>query len=304
MVNDRSTDNTGEILTQLLPNYQHLQVQEVRDLPALWLGKNNALYQGYLKSEEEWLLFTDADVIFNQDALSKAMGYVLKNSVDHLTVFPHIRSRSKMLNAIVQTFAIMLDLKLKPWEAKNPRSKASVGIGAFNLIKRTVYESIGTHKEIKMRPDDDLKLGERVKNGGFQQDALYGDDQIGLEWYANVKEFVNGLMKNTFASFNYNLFAALSSAIATLLIFTLPIPLGLIFGTNSIRLVALALLFVYWLLFYFKPGKRAWWCFLVLPFAGGLMAFVIIKSTFLTLTNKGIYWRENFYALSDLKQQQ
>lgn len=303
IINDRSTDNTAAILQEYAQRYPEILVREIKELPAGWLGKNNALYQGYLHTQEAWMLFTDADVVYEPDALRKAMQYAVQNNLDHLTILPEVKSRSATLVGVIATFKIMLELKLRPWEVRNPKSKAFIGVGAFNLIKRTAYERAGTHIPIALRPDDDLKLGELVKKAGLKQDVLYGDKQIGLEWYTSIQEFINGLMKNTFATTNYNLFIALGTAIATLLAFTLPLPLLLAVGSVPEKLMALVI-FVCQLPLYLprKSMTGKWWQALLMPFAGLLIFYIILKSAFLTLKQGGIYWRESFYALSELKK--
>jgi glycosyltransferase involved in cell wall biosynthesis len=122
-----------------------IQVITINELGPGWLGKNHALYQGYLQSSEEWLLFTDADILYNSQALKKAMNYALKHNLDHLTALAEITSRSSLFKSVMNTFAIMLEIKLKPWKVSDPSSNASIGVGAFNLVKRTAYEKAGTH---------------------------------------------------------------------------------------------------------------------------------------------------------------
>lgn len=298
VVNDRSTDGTQQILERISSQYPQISIIHVTELPSLWLGKNHALYQGYLHSKEEWLLFTDADIVFEADAISRAMHYTLDNKLDHLTILPDVRSRSEWLNSILKTFSIMLCIRLRPWDARNPRSGASMGVGAFNLVRRTAYEYSGTHSAIRLRPDDDIKLGAMIKHAGLRQDVLYGDGQLGLEWYPSVGEFINGLMKNTFSVSEYNVSLAVLTGLSTFFFFSLPVPLGLISGHVAI---SISILLVQWALFYFIPGKRRWWDFLMISYAGALMAYIILKSTYLTLKNKGIYWRDSFYSLEDLK---
>jgi hypothetical protein len=115
----------------------------------------------------------------------------------------------------MNTFALMLDIKLRPWDISDPSSKASMGVGAFNLVRREAYEKAGTHLAISLRPDDDLKLGERIKHAGFKQDIVYGENEVSLEWYTSLPQFINGLMKNMFSVSNYNAGVAMSTAIST-----------------------------------------------------------------------------------------
>jgi len=298
VVNDRSTDRTAEILAGF--SHPKLCIITINALPDGWLGKNNALYQGYKNSTEEWMLFTDADVEFHPDAISRAFGYVERQDLDHLSILPDVRSRSVLLNSVLGTFRMMLMMFMRPWDAKKRHRSGSIGIGAFNLVKRTAYERAGTHVKIKLRPDDDLKLGQNIKRAGLRQDALSGDGYICLEWYKNLKQFRNGLLKNSFAVANYNIFKAMADVMATLLVVALPIPVMLIFGDMYIRLMACFVLAAQCLLMTLvKPNK--WWYALMTPYAGFLMAYIVAKSALVTFKQGGIYWRDTFYSLDMLR---
>jgi glycosyltransferase involved in cell wall biosynthesis len=303
-IDDRSTDNTPGILNRLISQYPHLTVHRINDLPKGWLGKNYALYCGYQQSSEEWMLFTDADVNYHTMALKKAMYYATHEALDHLTILPYVKSRSSLLNAALSTFTLMLETRQRPWDIRNPASKASLGIGAFNLVKRSCYENSGTHKAIALRPDDDLKLGKQIKSSGYSQDALYGNDQVWLEWYTSTKEFIHGLMKNTFSIFNYDiLLMLLTGVLPTLFFFVLPFPLLLVFGGTPERLI-IVIIFIFQLVLYSSRNtiaSKGWHSFFI-PYAGLLIVYIMIKSSFLTLKQKGIYWRGSFYSLKDLRK--
>jgi glycosyltransferase involved in cell wall biosynthesis len=301
VVNDRSTDRTAEILQKF--NHPKVSIITLDTLPDGWLGKNNALYQGYKNSTEEWILFTDADVEFHPDALSRAFGYVEQNNLDHLSILPDVRSRSILLNSVLATFSMMLMMVTRPWDARKPRKSGSIGVGAFNLVKRTAYEQAGTHVRIKLRPDDDLQLGKKIKLAELRQDALSGKDYICLEWYKNQQQFRDGLMKNTFAVNDYNIFRSIADFIATLACIALPIPLMLIFGDTAIRLAALLVLAVQ-ILYMSVVLPNKWWYALMIPYAGFLMAYIVAKSAILTLMQGGIYWRDSFYSLAMLKEKE
>ncbi|WP_210463503.1 glycosyltransferase [Rufibacter roseolus] len=303
VINDRSTDRTPQILEKMVKANPAISVRTVTELPAGWLGKNHALYQGYLHTTEKWMLFTDADVMYGRQALRKAMQYVEDHRLDHLTVMPEITSPSGLFRSVMSTFAIMLELRQRPWEVRNPKSDASIGIGAFNLVKRAAYEQAGTHKAFSLRPDDDLKLGEQIKAAGFRQDVVYGNKEISLQWYTSLQEFVRGLMKNTFSVANYHFPTALGMALATLLVFVLPLPLLLLEGTTG-QLLAVVLLLSQVLLMQFKSGIHSkGWHALIIPFAGAVMVYILIASAVKTIRQGGIYWRDSFYPLKELKKQ-
>jgi len=301
VLNDRSTDGTAAILETFTGKYSQLTVTHIITLPHGWLSKNHALYQGYLNSTEEWMLFTDADVEFHPDTLSKAAGYVTQNKLDHLCILPEVVSRSEFLNSILGTFTMLFMLQFRPWAAINPKSKESIGIGAFNLVRRTAYEKAGTHNLIKLRPDDDLKLGHMIKAAGLRQEVLAGKGYVGLEWYRNVHQFINGLMKNSFAVADYNVGKTIGGIIGILVLITLPVPLMLIFGDTTERLMVLAIL-IFQAAFMASPVlPNKWWHAVMIPFAGFLMAYISAKSAFITLKQGGIYWRDSFYSLDMLK---
>lgn len=299
VVNDRSTDRTAEILQRF--NHPKLSIITLDTLPHGWLGKNNALYQGYLATTEDWLLFTDADVEFHPDAINRAFSYVEKHQLDHLSILPDVRSRSTLLNSVLATFSMMLMTVIRPWDARKPNRSGFVGVGAFNLVKRAAYEQIGTHVSIKLCPVDDAKLGKIIKQAGLRQDVLSGAGLIGLEWYKTLKQFTDGLMKNSFAMNNYSITKTVFDVMGALLIVALPIPIMLLFGNDLLRFFGILLLFIQILYCVLVPPNK-WWYGLMGPFAGLLMAYIVARSAYITLKQGGIYWRDTFYSLESLKK--
>jgi len=302
VLNDRSTDNTGVILARMKLKYPAINIITIDSLPDGWLGKNNALYQGYLQSTEEWMLFTDADIVFHPDALTKAMRYVEMNDLDHLTILPQTVSRSVVLNSFLATFALMLVLYLRPWNVRDPKSKAAMGVGAFNLVKRSAYIKAGTHAPISLRPDDDLKLGQLIKQAGCRSDVLVGKALLTLEWYKTVRQFRDGLMKNSFSISNYKLSGAIANVLATLICVALPVPLMLIFGSPAIQILA-GFVVVFQAVYMESTPPNKWWYAFMIPFAGMLMAYIIMRAAIITLKQGGIYWRDSFYSLYELRAQ-
>jgi hypothetical protein len=313
-VNDRSQDRTGVRLDELRKWSERkdgiripLQIIHITQLPKGWLGKNHALYQGYLEAKGQYLLFTDADVLFQPDAISSAVTYMRKHDIEHVTLAPDMVAKSFLLRGFVRFFLFSFSLALRLWRANvDGHNRQGVGIGAFNLVSRQAYEAIGTHKSVALRPDDDLQLGIHIKLAGFRQRVLAGKDAISVEWYPTLKEAVIGLEKNLFSGFQYSLFLALLACAGQLLFFISPW-LGL-FIYGDWRGAVFALSVVIEIIVYHKivramlgkAGKETW----LLPVSASLLVYVIARSVFKTLKQGGIYWRGTFYLLKDLKKKQ
>jgi cellulose synthase/poly-beta-1,6-N-acetylglucosamine synthase-like glycosyltransferase len=304
LVNDRSTDSTGQILDRLAADFPRLNVVHLTELPAGWLGKNHAMQHGAEGSAGEWILFTDADVIFEPTTLRRAIRYATENQVDHLVATPDTRMPSWILRCFVTTFAMNFLIFVRAWAIRNPRSTAHVGIGAFNLIRREVFEKIEGFRPIKMRPDDDLKLGKLVKLRGFRQDLVSGSDGlIVVHWYGSLWELVRGLEKNTYAAIDYNLFAAVFISI-TMLLFNIWPYFAVFLTTGPARWIYLANIVVLTLLLASsaRETRNPLSCALGFPLAVLLFLFIQWRSIFLTYWNNGIQWRDTRYSLKELRE--
>ena len=116
VVNDRSTDRTGGILHELAIRHPgRLRVSNVESLPEGWLGKTHALYAGVGEAKGEWLLFTDADVVFSPDCVTRAVRYAIDNGLDHLTMPPEIVCKSVLLRSFVAAFTLIFEMTQRPW---------------------------------------------------------------------------------------------------------------------------------------------------------------------------------------------
>jgi len=189
VVDDRSTDQTPSILLRLKQEFPDaLQTIRVELLPHEWLGKCHALHVGAQSARGEWLLFTDADIHMHPSTLQTTLDFASRKKADHLTLAPYCNMPSWILNTFVATFAFLFKAFVKPNQISNPKSSAHVGVGAFNLVRRSTYQAIGGHASVRLCPDDDVKLGKRIKLAGFQQRFANGMDLIRVPWYAWPRE--------------------------------------------------------------------------------------------------------------------
>jgi glycosyltransferase involved in cell wall biosynthesis len=302
VVDDRSTDETGRILDQMVRNDPRLRVVHVTDLPPGWLGKNHALHFGAERATGEWLLFTDADVVMEASVISRAVGQLIHEQIDHLAIAPHMHMPGTLLNMFAGAFVVFFGLYAKPWKACDPKSSRHIGIGAFNLVRADAYLTIGGHRAIAMRPDDDMKLGKLIKTHGFRQDMVLGDGLITVEWYSSVGELIRGLEKNSFAGVEYNLAAMVAGCMAQLIVFVWPIlALVLTSGTTWwLNVAIVGLLAILYMDNAHTHGLRRWHC-VGAPVTALLFQYIVWRATLKTLWNDGIDWRGTHYSLRELK---
>jgi glycosyltransferase involved in cell wall biosynthesis len=307
VVNDRSIDATGLKINELAMQNKRIVTIHIETLPSGWLGKNHALYKGYQMASGPYLLFADADIHFQNDTISKALTYMKDQKVDHVTIAPDLQAKGFWLQAFISYFLYGFSVFKRPWTANNDHSrKGGMGIGAFNLIKRDVYEQIGTHEAIKNRPDDDLKLGQAIKQNGYKQRFLSGVNQLWVEWYPSLKEAIKGLEKNTFAGFNYSLAVTVFAITSILISHFLPI-FTLFSSDHKVQLLS-ALFLVIFLTLYgvtiVKMTSYSLWKLAIYPITTTIFLYSTIRAVALTYIKGGIEWRGTFYSLKELREKQ
>jgi cellulose synthase/poly-beta-1,6-N-acetylglucosamine synthase-like glycosyltransferase len=302
LVNDRSTDRTGEILDRLAAEFPQLNVVHLTALPAGWLGKNHALQWGADRSRGEYLLFTDADIFFEPTTLRRAIGYVLANRVDHLAATPDTKMPNWLLTSFVVCFAVYFSLYVRIWAIRNRKSRAHIGIGAFNLVRAEVYRAVGGHQPIRMRPDDDLKLGKIIKLAGYQQDVVAGMGMISVEWYQSVGELIRGLEKNAFAGADYRVGLTVFSSLLSLAFNVWPF-IGVFVVPGPTRWVYLAVCLALWFMASMMASgmKAPWSCALAFPLAVLMFVYIQWRTMLLNYYHDGIRWRDTHYSLAELR---
>jgi glycosyltransferase involved in cell wall biosynthesis len=302
VIDDRSTDGTGPILDSIAQANPRLRIFHLTDLPPGWLGKNYALYSGAQQATGELLLFTDADIVMHPSAVRKAVGYLVAQQLDHLTITPEVRMPGVLMEVFVGAFTVFFSLYARPWRAKDPKSKRFIGIGGFNLVRKGVYRSVGTHQAIAMRPDDDMKLGKLIKLGGHRQEVLFGREMLEVEWYPSVRDMIDGLMKNAFAGVDYSVLAIVAASIAQSLLNIWPF-FGLFLTHGSTRIlnavIVLLILLICWDSARFHNSRR--WYGIGFPISTLLFIYILWRSMLLTFLNNGIRWRGTHYPLAELK---
>ncbi|MGB7848750.1 MAG: glycosyltransferase [Candidatus Acidiferrum sp.] len=302
-VDDRSADSTPRILDEFAAQHPQLRVVHVRELPKGWLGKPHALQRGYEVSSGELLVFTDADVKFQSDALRRVVTLVRERRFDHLTLLGDVERSGFWDTVLISFFGMGFQLATNPYNVSNPNSRSYVGVGAFQMLRRGAYEGCGTHRRLAMEVVDDMKLGKIVKMAGLRSGVAVAQRYVSVAWHLGLGNLVRGVEKNFFAGAQFRVWVAAGQTLGLLVTNVLPF-VGLFFGHGWIRaLAAISVLMA--MCFHLGVdvvmGVSPLYC-LTLPLGATIFAYMILRSTIITLRQGGIVWRDTFYPLDELRR--
>lgn len=301
-VNDRSTDGTGAILDRLAAEFPQLTVLHNTELPEGWLGKVHALHRASGVVDTDFVLYTDADVHFGPGALRRAVAFAEREGLDHLGVMPRMWSESFFLDAAVSAFASGYLTSLNIDALGRDGSDAYAGVGAFGLVRRSTFERGPGFEWLRMEVADDVGLGMlMVREAGGRSRLITSGGLVSVVWYPTVRALVRGLEKNGYfvAGASVARVVVIGTILPALALTTLIAPFWPVLWVQGLGIALWPTLALLATAYKTKVDQPWWASFVSSPFAA-LLAFIVVRSSILTLRKGGIEWRGTFYRLEDL----
>lgn len=280
-----------------------LKVIHVSELPSGWLGKTHAMWTAVQQASGDWLLFTDADVLFKPDVLRRAVAYAKAERADHVVLFPRMIMNGAGEKMMIAFFQALFVFGHRPWKVADPKARDHMGVGAFNMVRRSVYDAVGTYRALRMEVLDDMKLGKVIKNAGFAQRNVFGEDLISLRWAKGAFGIVNNLTKNFFAVLSFQWWRTVATIVGLGFLNLGPF-LGVCLAPGWAR-VPYAIALVSLFLIYYGMSVRSAvppYYFFLHPVSTSLFMYILLRSMFHTLWNDGIVWRGTKYPLDELRK--
>lgn len=323
VVDDRSTDGTATIVDEYLGAYDvrraertvarpgvipqaalpKLQVLHIAELPEGWLGKTYALAVATEHSQSDYILYTDADVLFSPSVLRRAMVFAEATEADHLVVLPTMQVKSRGEGIVLGFFQIMGLWASRLWKVDDHAShRDAIGVGAFNLVRRSALEEIGGWLPQRMAVVEDITLGRRMKAAGMQQRVAFAPGLVLVHWARGARGLLRGMTKNLFAGAGFQPLLVLAACVWISVFCLLPIvglgwPPSVIPGLITLLCVGAM---------YRVMGEISWidaryaWLY---PLGAVGMIFALLRSMVVVLSQDGVTWRGTKYSLSDLRRQ-
>jgi hypothetical protein len=300
-INDRSVDATPQIIDTIAAADPRVRAVHIEALPEGWLGKLHAMQRGLDVATGEWVLFSDADVHIEKGVLEKLISVAEAERLDMIAVFPRMHSVNLWLDATLGSMLRVLALSGRAWRANDERSPVGVGVGAFNLVRRSKLEETRAIEELKMEVADDVALGALLKQSGARCRFYVGRFDVHLVFLDSWRAALRSTDKGG-GMLGYSLLAALAISAGPLLI-DVVIPIAGIAAGGVAAIAGASALFIatlthFLLINHFRGprvGAFTW------PFGHLLNSVLTLHAGLKAWRNQGIYWRDTFYSRETLE---
>ena len=311
VLEDRSTDMTGEILRSLAAQNDELKVISGSDLPKGWAGKPHALFQASAATHGEWLCFVDADTFLSPATLSSCYAKAVETNADMFTILTFQIMGSFWEKAVLPIVMTALSVGFSPRKVNDPKSKDAIANGQFILIKRSVYEAIGGHESVKDQIVEDKAISEQVKWNGYRLIIANGYSVAKTRMYTSLPEMWEGWTKNIYLGLSdrpslmlLGAFGALILLVAALILPLWPL-LGAFWylrGGEGVALTVILESLILWAIIIVVRARVAigmgiapWYAF-TFPLGAAVFAAMMFTSTWKVISGKGVTWKGRIYT--------
>ncbi len=221
VIDDQSSDHTAEIVRALAARHPKVKLLETAELPAGWVGKNNAVWIGAKEARGEWLLFTDADAVHEPHSTAKALSLAGHHGADLISFSPEQVMETWYEKATIPYVYTRLSSRFRFADVNDPQSPEAAANGQFILIRRATYDFVDGHASIAGDVLEDVALAARVKSAGYRIWFGSGKGIVRVRMYRSYPALWEGWKKNL-----YSLMGGNSDGLETEMIGALlPIPL-------------------------------------------------------------------------------
>lgn len=209
VVDDNSTDRTGDLLRELAAVDDRLTVVEGQPLPEGWIGKGWALYQGHQKATGKWIMLLDADVRLEPWAVDQLVARAERQNIDFLNPYPYFVNVSfweKVMQPLLWGIVrIRFPLIFVNQRLTRRNPAFAMAFGPCILVRKESYDAVGGHRHVAMDILEDVALAKLMRNRGYRTCVLNGKNLLRVRMYHNLRELMDGWGKTAYGAMGYNL---------------------------------------------------------------------------------------------------
>jgi len=224
-INDSSTDSTRNIIKEYSKKFPKVISVDAKPKPDGWIGKNWACIEGYKKASGDLLLFTDADTTHTGSVISLAVSHLLSLELDALTVIPRMLCLDKITKITLPMISTFLHTRFSALRVNDTSKGTGYFFGSFFIIKKSTYDSVGTHEGVKGELVEDGALGRKVKESGFKMRMVRGEHLVDAVWARDMHTLWNALKRLMISFYLQNAKMAVASFFGVLFLLFMPFPI-------------------------------------------------------------------------------
>jgi len=224
-INDSSNDATGDIIKKYSEKFPKVISVDAKPKPDGWMGKNWACIEGYKKASGDLLLFTDADTVHTSSVISLAVSHLLSLELDALTVIPRMLCLDKITKITLPMISTFLHTRFSALRVNDTSKGTGYFFGSFFIIKKSTYDSVGTHEDVKSELVEDGALGKKVKESNFKMRMVRGEHLVDAIWARDINTLWNALKRLMIPLYLQNAKIAVGIFFAVSFLLFMPFPI-------------------------------------------------------------------------------
>jgi hopene-associated glycosyltransferase HpnB len=296
LVDDQSSDGTADVARRAAAAAaaDRLTIVPGAALPAGWTGKLWAMKQGIeraLIGEPTYLLFTDADIVYDRSAVTRLVSQAQANGLVLNSLMVTLRCESFAERAFVPAFIFFFQM-LYPFAWVNDRTRSTAAAaGGCMLVRRDALVGAGGIEAIRGSLIDDCALARKLKPQGPIRLSLT-QRVHSIRGYATVQDIRRMVARSAYAQLRYSPLLLAATVAGMALVYLMPVVLAL-FGhglAQTLGLLAWALMTVAFLpILRFYRLSTLWGPFLPL-ITLAYMAFTV-DSAYQYARKRGGLWK-------------
>ena len=310
VIDDSSEDSTGQIIKKYAEKHSKIIHVSARPKPEDWMGKNWACMEGYKKATGELLLCTDSDTKHSQNIISLAVAHLESAKIDALTVIPKMLCLDNWTKITLPMLSTFLHTRFSALRVNDSSKKTGYFFGSFFIIKKAVYEAIGTHEGVKHEIIEDGALGKKVKESGFKLKMVRGEHLLEAVWARNWSTLWNGLKRLMIPLYLQNNTIAIGIFFAVLFLLFMPFPIllySVVFfdGTISFTILLISSILACCLVYFAgiidaTKGLQIKWIYSLLAPVGSFIVVAGFLMGMLQAKSKtAVSWRGRSYSMKE-----
>lgn len=224
LVDDNSTDGTGEIARHLANTDSRLMLVQGKPLASGWSGKLWAVSQGLQHPAAiaaDYVLLTDADIAHGPGHISSLIAKAESENLDLVSEMVKLHCETLPERALIPAFIFFFQM-LYPFSwANDPRKKVAAAAGGTILVSRPALDRIDGVNRIRHHLIDDVALAREVKREGKIW-LGHSAEATSLRIYKDSSEIWNMVARTAYVQLKHSPLLLLGTCLGMLLIYLAP----------------------------------------------------------------------------------